>query len=189
MSEKRQVMPVVWHKVYLTPQRFKATHNMVNLIVSCYCCVTVADASEPGEGEHKVMKFVRHLRAQPGYDANTRHVVYGQDADLLLLTLLCHEPYFRVMREDMQGGEVGACAVSNVRRHERCHFGLGKTCCAPCDQILTIGCLQVLDVYCYQWFVSGVRAGRRPAAADAAVPRALLQGDEGRHAGGRGGCL
>jgi 5'-3' exonuclease len=52
------------------------------------------------------MKFVRHLKAQPGYDPNTRHVVYGQDADLLLLTLLCHEPYFRVMREDMQGGEV-----------------------------------------------------------------------------------
>jgi 5'-3' exoribonuclease 2 len=52
------------------------------------------------------MKFVRQLRAQPGYDPNTRHVVYGQDADLLLLTLLCHEPYFRVMREDMQNAEV-----------------------------------------------------------------------------------
>lgn len=52
------------------------------------------------------MKFVRHLKAQPGYDPATRHVVYGQDADLLLLALLCHEPYFKVMREDMQGGEV-----------------------------------------------------------------------------------
>ncbi|KAF6261699.1 XRN 5'-3' exonuclease N-terminus-domain-containing protein [Scenedesmus sp. NREL 46B-D3] len=65
----------------------------------------ISDASEPGEGEHKVMKLVRHLRGQPGYDPNTRHVVYGQDADLLLLTLLCHEPHFRVMREDMQSGE------------------------------------------------------------------------------------
>jgi 5'-3' exoribonuclease 2 len=62
------------------------------------------------------MKFVRHLRAQPGYDANTRHVVYGQDADLLLLTLLCHEPYFKVMREDMQGGEVGAFSVRLKQR-------------------------------------------------------------------------
>uniref|UniRef100_A0A383WG32 Uncharacterized protein n=1 Tax=Tetradesmus obliquus TaxID=3088 RepID=A0A383WG32_TETOB len=68
----------------------------------------ISDASEPGEGEHKVMKFVRHLKAQPGYDPATRHVVYGQDADLLLLALLCHEPYFKVMREDMQGGEAAS---------------------------------------------------------------------------------
>ena len=63
------------------------------------------------------MKFVRHLKAQPGYDPATRHVVYGQDADLLLLALLCHEPYFKVMREDMQGGEV---------RHS--HLHLQNTC-------------------------------------------------------------
>ncbi|WIA19878.1 hypothetical protein OEZ85_005778 [Tetradesmus obliquus] len=68
----------------------------------------ISDASEPGEGEHKVMKFVRHLKAQPGYDPATRHEVYGQDADLLLLALLCHEPYFKVMREDMQGGEAAS---------------------------------------------------------------------------------
>jgi hypothetical protein len=40
------------------------------LAVSCYCYVTVADASEPGKGEHKVMKSVRHLRAKPGYDTS-----------------------------------------------------------------------------------------------------------------------
>jgi hypothetical protein len=33
------------------------------------------------------------------YDPATSHVVYGQDADLLLLALLCHEPHFVVMRE------------------------------------------------------------------------------------------
>lgn len=27
-----------------------------------------------------------------------------QDADLLLLSLLCHEPYFTVMRENMEAG-------------------------------------------------------------------------------------
>lgn len=27
-----------------------------------------------------------------------------QDADLLLLSLLCHEPYFIVMRENMEAG-------------------------------------------------------------------------------------
>jgi 5'-3' exoribonuclease 2 len=45
------------------------------------------------------MRFIRALRSTPGYDPSTTHVVYGQDADLLLLALLCHEPHFTVMRE------------------------------------------------------------------------------------------
>jgi 5'-3' exoribonuclease 2 len=71
-----------------------------------HCCsaflqVLISDASEPGEGEHKIMRFVRHLRTHPGYAPGTRHVIYGQDADLLLLALLLHEPCVMVLREDM----------------------------------------------------------------------------------------
>ena len=47
--------------------------------------ILVSDASEPGEGEHKIMRLVRSLRARPDYHPNTRHAVFGQDADLLLL--------------------------------------------------------------------------------------------------------
>lgn len=56
------------------------------------------------------MKFMRHLRTQPGYDPNTRHVVFGQDADLVLLTLLSHEPHVRIIREDMQAN-VSLCSL------------------------------------------------------------------------------
>ncbi|KAH8251366.1 hypothetical protein KR032_009757 [Drosophila birchii] len=90
--------------------------------------VILSDANVPGEGEHKIMDYIRKQRAQPDHDPNTQHVLCGADADLIMLGLATHEPNFTIIREEFLPNKPRPCDICNQFGHEmdKC-VGLGAT--------------------------------------------------------------
>lgn len=62
--------------------------------------VIFSDAYLPGEGEHKLLKYIRENPA----DNDTNTIIYGLDGDLIMLSLVSREKNMYLLREAAQYG-------------------------------------------------------------------------------------
>lgn len=113
--------------------------------------VIFSDSSVPGEGEHKIMNFIREQRESPHYNPNQTHVIYGLDADLIMLTLATHEPRFYVLREDVfleEARRYNTCFVCNAKGHfsEDCPKTASLSVDQPVKSIVTDKPFIFLDI-------------------------------------------
>ncbi|EUD65528.1 hypothetical protein C922_04034 [Plasmodium inui San Antonio 1] len=61
--------------------------------------VIFSGSDVPGEGEHKILKFIRENCKRDGGFRNYSHCIYGLDADLIMLSLVTHLNNIFILRD------------------------------------------------------------------------------------------
>jgi len=87
--------------------------------------VIVSGPDVPGEGEHKIMDFIRWQKNRSDYDPCQSHCLYGLDADLIMLGLVTHEPNTCLLREIVKYGQPNREMLKNPSEDSFLMFHVG----------------------------------------------------------------
>ncbi|CAK71646.1 unnamed protein product (macronuclear) [Paramecium tetraurelia] len=74
-------------------RKFKEDEKYANLQV------IFSGSDVPGEGEHKILEFMRGIKNQQNFNPDWTHCIYSADADLIMLGLGIHLKYVSIIRE------------------------------------------------------------------------------------------
>ncbi|CAF1301364.1 unnamed protein product [Rotaria sordida] len=80
--------------------------------------VIFSNANEPGEGEHKIINFIRQQLTQLDYNKNIHHVLYGTDADLIILGLTLDECHLTIIRNEFKPSQPRPCEICQQFGHD-----------------------------------------------------------------------
>lgn len=64
--------------------------NFPSTLFSCF--------QTPGEGSHKIVDYMRHLKTSENYSKNSKHCIFSGDTDFLMLGLAVHEIYVTLLQ-------------------------------------------------------------------------------------------
>lgn len=103
-QQVRSVDEVRWDSNAITPGTvfMKKLHAALEHLCKSHKGWSLSGFDEPGEGEHKIMAYIRNLKIK-----DNTILVYGLDADLILLSMLhSEENNLFLMREEMEVNKV-----------------------------------------------------------------------------------
>lgn len=58
-----------------------------------------------GQGEHKIVEFIRDFRKDPRQDPLTTHLIYSNDADVIILGTMTRAKYVAIIKDSFGGFE------------------------------------------------------------------------------------
>jgi 5'-3' exoribonuclease 1 len=79
--------------------------------------VVISDASERGEGEHKIMRIINDT---PEDRADTVHCIYGMDGDLIMLSLMSDKKIVLFRDDKSKNGSTGEGTFLEIKTLKRC---------------------------------------------------------------------
>jgi len=81
--------------------------------------IVISGHDEKGEGEHKIIWYIKDHMDKGGTPGT--QVIYGLDADLIMLSLGCKAPNIYLMRESQEGkGGLSTCKFLNIDTLRKC---------------------------------------------------------------------